>query len=320
MGASALQNNTTGSYNSAMGSFALAANTTGAGNVAVGDSAIQGDGITPVTGSTNQAVGTLTLLNLTTGTFNTGMGGNPLVNNRDGAQNVAFGTSNLFSNVSGSFQTAIGRDSLRLNTSSVATFGAITGGSGYTDGTYNGVTLAFNSSTNAIGVTFPTADIVVSGGSVTSVTLVGSGGVINTSMIFTAPAASIGGTGSGFQILVATTASGARNTALGWRAGRNNINGSANVFLGYEAGTNETGSNKLYISNTNTSTPLIAGDFDAAGGTAGRVKINGNLEIKTKTPATSAAAGTVGEIAWDADYIYIATATNTWKRVAIATW
>jgi hypothetical protein len=23
---------------------------------------------------------------------------------------------------------------------------------------------------------------------------------------------------------------------------------------------------------------------------------------------------------WDADYIYVCTATNTWKRVAIATW
>jgi len=39
-----------------------------------------------------------------------------------------------------------------------------------------------------------------------------------------------------------------------------------------------------------------------------------------KTPASASAAGTAGEIAWDADYIYVAVATNTWKRVAIATW
>jgi hypothetical protein len=40
----------------------------------------------------------------------------------------------------------------------------------------------------------------------------------------------------------------------------------------------------------------------------------------TKTPASAAATGTTGTIAWDADYIYVCTATDTWKRVAIATW
>ena len=38
------------------------------------------------------------------------------------------------------------------------------------------------------------------------------------------------------------------------------------------------------------------------------------------TPASATATGVAGRIAWDADYIYICTATNTWKRVAIATW
>jgi len=37
-------------------------------------------------------------------------------------------------------------------------------------------------------------------------------------------------------------------------------------------------------------------------------------------PASAAAAGTTGEIATDTGYIYVCTATNTWKRVAIATW
>lgn len=40
----------------------------------------------------------------------------------------------------------------------------------------------------------------------------------------------------------------------------------------------------------------------------------------TKTPASASAAGTTGQIAWDADYIYVCTTTNTWERVAIATW
>jgi hypothetical protein len=40
----------------------------------------------------------------------------------------------------------------------------------------------------------------------------------------------------------------------------------------------------------------------------------------SQTPASASATGTAGEIAWDADYIYVCVATNTWKRVAIATW
>jgi hypothetical protein len=38
------------------------------------------------------------------------------------------------------------------------------------------------------------------------------------------------------------------------------------------------------------------------------------------TPANASATGTAGTILWDANFIYIAVANNTWKRVAIATW
>lgn len=51
------------------------------------------------------------------------------------------------------------------------------------------------------------------------------------------------------------------NTALGYASGFSNVTGSGNVFLGYRAGYNETNSNKLYIANSNTATPLIKGDF-----------------------------------------------------------
>ena len=39
-----------------------------------------------------------------------------------------------------------------------------------------------------------------------------------------------------------------------------------------------------------------------------------------RTPASASATGVQGTIVWDASYIYICTATDTWKRVAIATW
>lgn len=35
-------------------------------------------------------------------------------------------------------------------------------------------------------------------------------------------------------------------------------------------------------------------------------------------PATATSAGVAGNMAYDSSYFYICTATNTWKRVAIA--
>jgi hypothetical protein len=43
-------------------------------------------------------------------------------------------------------------------------------------------------------------------------------------------------------------------------------------------------------------------------------------KIKTGTPASAAATGVAGQIRWDSSFVYICVATNTWKRVAIATW
>jgi len=67
---------------------------------------------------------------------------------------------------------------------------------------------------------------------------------------------------------------GNTNTALGTRAGNNNVSGSNNVFLGYKAGYNEIGSDKLYIDNSDITTPLIYGDF-----AADALTINGTLTV-----------------------------------------
>ncbi|MFT4803565.1 MAG: hypothetical protein ACI9YE_000760 [Psychroserpens sp.] len=56
--------------------------------------------------------------------------------------------------------------------------------------------------------------------------------------------------------------SGSNNTAIGRWTGRN-ATGSNNIFIGNEAGSNESGSGKLYIATSNTTTPLIYGDFSA---------------------------------------------------------
>jgi hypothetical protein len=107
---------------------------------------------------------------------------------------------------------------------------------------------------------------------------------------------------------------GANNTAVGYRAGWASA-GSSNVFIGHTAGQNEQGSTKLFIDNSSTSSPLIYGEFDN-----NRVKINGDLQLTTKTPSSASDTGVTGTIAWDANYIYICTATNTWKRASIGGW
>jgi hypothetical protein len=83
----------------------------------------------------------------------------------------------------------------------VATFGAITGGTGYTNGTYAGVTLTLSS--GPAPVVFPTANITVAGGIVTACTLATGGLGVPTTAVFTAPTAVIGA-GTGFSIPVAT--------------------------------------------------------------------------------------------------------------------
>lgn len=37
-------------------------------------------------------------------------------------------------------------------------------------------------------------------------------------------------------------------------------------------------------------------------------------------PASATATGAVGQISFDASYLYVCVATNVWKRVAIAAW
>lgn len=83
---------------------------------------------------------------------------------------------------------------------------------------------------------------------------------------------------------------GANNTIIGYQAGNGGVLHSkwGNVFLGYQAGFNELGSNKLYIANTSTSTPLIYGNF-----ATNALTVNGTLTA-TGTLAASGNASVAG--------------------------
>lgn len=80
----------------------------------------------------------------------------------------------------------------------VLTLGVITPGSSYTNGTYTNVPLTGGSGSGA------TANITVSGGEVTAVTIVNKGAGYSGSDNLSAAASDIGGTGSGFSVVVAT--------------------------------------------------------------------------------------------------------------------
>jgi hypothetical protein len=83
---------------------------------------------------------------------------------------------------------------------------------------------------------------------------------------------------------------GSLNTFIGRNAGFSNTTGEGNIFLGFNAGCNETSSNKLYIANSDTSSPLIYGEFDNK-----IVTVNGKLGIGSKTPGYPIELKTTGE-------------------------
>ncbi|PWL28519.1 MAG: hypothetical protein DCO95_14235 [Roseivirga sp. XM-24bin3] len=106
----------------------------------------------------------------------------------------------------------------------------------------------------------------------------------NSGSTFIGESAGISSSGAGNVGLGSETmlnnSSGRFNVAVGYRALRQNATGQGNVAIGYNAGFNETGSNKLYIANSNTNTPLIWGDFQA-----GVANINGKLGVGVANPA-----------------------------------
>jgi len=85
---------------------------------------------------------------------------------------------------------------IAVTSSAIETLGSVTGGSGYTNGTYTNVPLTGGNGANA------TATVVVSGGAVTTVTITlrGAGYVIGNTL--SASNTNLGGTGAGFSVPV----------------------------------------------------------------------------------------------------------------------
>jgi hypothetical protein len=84
------------------------------------------------------------------------------------------------------------------------------------------------------------------------------------------------------------------------------------------------GFNRLQFGGTTSSFPALKRDSTVLqarlADDSGYTTMDAQLRSQGTAPATTGATGTAGDIRYDADYIYVCTAANTWKRAAIATW
>lgn len=76
------------------------------------------------------------------------------------------------------------------------------------------------------------------------------------------------------------------------------------------SGSNQSAQN-VFLWNSDLDLSTISGDVDGFFSVGGKV-----IFTTTESPASSAAC-TAGQITWDADYIYVCTASGAWKRAAL---
>ncbi len=262
-------NNTTASYNTFMGYNAGNKNTTGASNLFLGYQA----GYYNTKGYQNvmlgyragyKSIGTGVMWN---NTFNVFIGNSAGYNNVDGGAKVIIGHNAGYSDTSSHYMVAIGKSAGKNSTGEDNVF--LGGETGYwlstgIRNTFLGQIAGHDTKGNNNTFIGYAAGYGADGDQNTFVGNSAGHGNFNTTN---------NNTFVGY-LSGASVSTGSYNTLLGHSAGRNIAAGEYNVFLGYNAGYSETGSNKLYISNSTTSTPLIYGEFNNS-----IVKINGKLGV-----------------------------------------
>jgi hypothetical protein len=199
-----------------------------------------------------QFAGATNIAGTGTGTVNTAIGNAAMLSNSNGRSNVAIGGNSLRGNTTGNFNVALGIDALRSNTTS-----------GFN------IAIGTNALKSSLGAGTVGDNTAIGGNTLSANTT----GTSNTAIGPGALASNTTGSGNFAvgQAAMSGKTSGNNNLALGNFAGQNNVSGSNNIFIGSEAGRSETTSNKLYVSNTATATPLIYGDFSAEYVTIGDV-------------------------------------------------
>lgn len=293
IGYDSMKNLTTGTYNTALGPFSLNNLTTGGYNVAIGNSTLSAN----VTGSYNVAIGSFAL-NTAKGSSNFGIGYSAFQNAQLGG-NIGIGMYAGYSTVSSNNNLAIGHSALNNQSDAIVSY-TLVGGSGYTDGTYTGLFLGAPN-TGALGSLIYDATVVISGGSVTSVTYSNSNVYrVIYGAIFEFYSGQIPGGGSGFQYIITGTNFGSTNfaighnslyslttssynTAIGTSTGYFITTGNNNVLVGYSAGFDlTTGSNNIVIgTEASASSSTVSNEITLGKNTAKSFRIPGlNVEWK----------------------------------------
>lgn len=156
-----------------------------------------------------------------------------------GATNLGIGTNTLTALTTGNSNTAIGGGALQNVTTGTLNLGI------------GGASLNANTTgTGNVGLGHGSLFKNVAGNNNTAI---GRDALYNST--------GTGNLGLGTVALVNLT-TGNSNVSLGFQSGNAVSTGSGNIFIGYQAGFSETGSNKLYISNSLAINPLIKGEFD----------------------------------------------------------
>jgi len=248
------------SHGVAIGSRAAEAATNPTGVVAIGSQALAA----LTTGTGNTAVGYQAGASLTTGGSNTFFGYQAGQNISTQPRNVAIGDRALSTSANGYDNTVVGYNALYSLTSVFNNNVAIgKDAASLVSGTSGSVFVGANSKT-------------VSSANVDSVTVIGWGSSTKEDGV------SVGRGSTG----------GTSTVTVGRAAG--NSSSDSSVFLGYQAGLSETNSNRLYIENSNSTTPLIYGEFDND-----ILRVNGTLQVNDPAStgyAFPTATGTLGQV------------------------
>jgi len=259
----------TANSNTFLGFMAGYANTSGGSNTFGGNRA----GYNNTTGYSNSFFGNKAGFSNTTGFGNMFAGDEAGFYNTTGEANTFLGNSSGHANTTGKYNTFLGFQSGISNTTGNGnTFAGRNTGFSNTTGNNNTFSGCHAGATNTTGVnnTFIGYETGYDNADGSDNTFLGyCAGNKNTHGSFN----TFIGISAGYN-----NTSGLYNTHLGYGAGYTGL-GHANVFLGYLAGFNESGSNKLYIANSNTSSPLIYGDFSSK-----VLGVNGLLGVGTQTP------------------------------------
>ena len=288
---------TTNNYNVYIGDSAAYKSNKASHSIAIGNKALYSFASTSPTYSENIALGSKALLRDTAGYYNEAIGNKSQYYNAKGSQNISIGRKSLFYNVGGHNNTAIGNAALGTPYSSLCNTAigsyAMSDMSVFINNT-NASNLPNNTSAFNVAVGFSSlASINDSARYNTAVGAYALGAVNsnhaqgNTVMGYKAMEGSYFGNAGDYNVAIGTNslkyATGDNNTILGagalggtnnigtYTSNRNTIIGSEAgyssghisgcVFIGYQAGAGEINNNKLYIENSNSSIPLIEGDF-----------------------------------------------------------